>query len=59
MNACHLTASITAVANAISDKLSIEETTLLATVLVQLGDTLATIATQRAMCKAKKDNCKN
>ena len=47
MNSCQLTASITAVANAISSKLNIEETTLLATVLVQLGDTLATIATQR------------
>ena len=53
MNSCQLTASITAVANALSSKLSIEETTLLATVLVQLGDTLATIATQRAICEAK------
>lgn len=59
MNSCQLTASITAVANAISSKLSIEETTLLATVLVQLGDTLATIATQRAICEAKDDKGKN
>ena len=59
MNACELTASITAVANAIPCKLSIEETTLLATVLVQLGDTLATIATQRAICEEKTDRCKN
>ena len=59
MNSCQLTASITAVANAISSKLNIEETTLLATVLVQLGDTLATIATQRAIFEAKDDKGKN
>lgn len=40
MNSCQLTSSITAIANAISNKLSVEETTLLATILVQLGDTL-------------------
>ena len=55
MNTCQLTASITAVANALSCQLSVEETTLLATVFVQLGDTLATIATQRAICEAKND----
>ena len=59
MNSCQLTTSITAVANAISSKLSTDEITLLATVLVQLGDTLATIATQRAICEAKDDTCKN
>ena len=55
MNSYGLTTSITAVANAISCKLSIEETTLLATVFVQLGDTLATIATKRTICEAKKE----
>lgn len=55
MNYCQLTASITAIANTLSTKLSIEETTLLAAVLVQLGDTLATIATQRAIPDAKND----
>ena len=50
MNPCQLTASVTAIANAVSCNLSIEETTLLAAVLVQLGDTLATIATQRTIC---------
>lgn len=59
MNACELTASITAVANAISCKLSVAETTLLATVLVQLGDTLATIATQRAICEEETERCKH
>ena len=58
MNSCELTTSITAAANAISCQLSIEETTLLATVLVQLGDTLATIATKRTICEAKKEEPK-
>ena len=49
MNSCDLTASVTAFANAISTKLSIEEITLLAAVLVQLGDTLVTIATHRGL----------
>lgn len=59
MNPCQLTASITAIANALSSKLSIEETTLLAAVFVQIGDTLATIATQRTICDAQnnKSNC--
>ena len=48
MNACELTASVTAVANALACKLNNDELTLLAAVLVQLGDTLATIATQRS-----------
>ena len=50
MNPCGLTAAVTAVANAISSELSIEEISLLAAVLVQLGDTLATISVQRAAC---------
>ena len=54
MNSCQLTSSVTAVANALSSKLSIEEMTLLAAVLVQLGDTLATIATQRTICVGKE-----
>lgn len=53
INSCELTASITALANALSSKLTIEETTLLATVLVQLGDTLATIATQKSIYNIK------
>lgn len=50
MNTCQFTATITAIANAVASKLNIEETTLLAALLVQLGDTLATIATQRTIC---------
>ena len=55
MNACELTASVTAVANAIACKLSNEELTLLAAVLVQLGDTLATIATQNSICQTQRE----
>ena len=51
MNACELTASITAAANAIACKLSDDELSLLSAIPAQLGDTLATIATQRALCQ--------
>lgn len=50
MNACELTASVTAAANALACKLSDDDIALLSAVLVQLGDTLATIAAQRAVC---------
>ena len=59
MKPCQLTISITAVANAIAANLNTEETALLAAVIVQLGDTLATIATQRGICEAKEDKCRN
>lgn len=49
MNSCELTAAVTAVANTLACKMSNEELTLLASVLVQLGDTLVTIATQRSI----------
>lgn len=51
MNACELTASVTALANAIACRLSDEDLALLSAVLVQLGDTLATIAAQRGLCR--------
>ena len=51
MSPCELTASVTAVANALSCKFSDDELALLASVLVQLGDTLVTIVTQKAVCK--------
>lgn len=56
MNSCELTASITALANGISCNLSNEEITLLAAILVQLGDTLVTIVTQRDICKKINKN---
>lgn len=54
MNSCELTASITAVANTVAGKLSNDELSLLSVVLVQLGDTLATIAAHRAICENTK-----
>lgn len=51
MNSCELTAGVTALANGISCRLNNEELTLLAAILVQLGDTLVTIATQRSICE--------
>ena len=54
MNACELTATVTALANALACRLSDDELTLLSAVLVQLGDTLATIATQRGLCSPQK-----
>ena len=51
MNPCELTAAITAVANSIACRLSNDELTLLSSVFMQLGDTLATIAAQRAICE--------
>ncbi len=58
MNHCELTASITAAANVIACKFSDDELALLSTVLVQLGDTLATISANRSLCaniESKKD----
>ena len=56
MNPCGLTAAVTALANAISCELTIEELTLLAAIFVQLGDTLATIATQKGICAEEKND---
>ena len=43
MNSFELTASITALANILAGKLTADEAALLASIFVQLGDTLATI----------------
>lgn len=51
MNSFELTTSISTMANAIACKLNVEETTLLAAIFVQLGDTLATIATHKTICE--------
>lgn len=48
-----LTVAVTAMASAIARCRSDEEIALLAAVFTQLGDTLATIAAQRALCGAK------
>lgn len=53
MDACELTAAVTALANVLAGKLTDDELTLLGAVLTQLGDTLTTIATRRSLCAAK------
>ena len=59
MNSCELTASITALANALACKLSIDEVSLLGAAFAQLGDTLTTIALQRTLCENSKENSKS
>ena len=54
MNACNLTAAVTALANTIACGLKAEEVTLLSSVFMQLGDTLATIAAHKALCEARE-----
>ena len=45
-----LTTAVNTLAVAIAERLNGEELDLAAAILVQLGDTLATISTQRAIC---------
>lgn len=49
-----LVAAITAAAAAMAQGRSADELSLLAAVLTQLGDTLATIAAQKALCQAER-----
>lgn len=51
MSAECLAASINALAISIAQDKSVNELSLLAASLTQLGDTLATIATQRSICE--------
>jgi len=55
MNGCELSVGVTALAIAIAAQIEeTEELSLLGAVLTQLGDTLATIASQRALCESRK-----
>ena len=45
-----LTSAVTALANAIAYNLTVDEIALIASIFVQLGDTLATIAAQENLC---------
>lgn len=51
MNPCTFSMSVSAIANAIAKDLSDEEINLLASVFMQLGDTLTTIVAFRAICE--------
>lgn len=53
MNSLELTSAITALANALACRLTVEEISLLAGILVQLGDTLSIIAAREAMCLSR------
>lgn len=57
MNPCQLTMSVTALANSIACDLSDEDLELAAAIFSQLGDTLATIAVQRARCTKEEQSC--
>ena len=49
MSSPELTLAITAIANAISQGLTVTELALAASIFVQIGDTLATIAASEAL----------
>ena len=51
INSLELTSAVTALANAIACKLTPNEIALVASIFVQLGDTLATIAASQAPCE--------
>ena len=53
MNACELTAAITALANSIACGLSTDELNLIGVIFTQLGDTLLTIGACRDICAPK------
>ena len=50
MHSLELTSAITALANAIACRLTVEEMALVSGVFIQLGDTLATIAARESLC---------
>ena len=57
MNALELTSAVTALANAVACALTPGEIALAASILVQLGDTLATMAAEQALCEERtKEN---
>ena len=56
MNSLEVTSAVTALANAIACQLTNDEIILLAGILVQLGDTLVTIATWRDLCEKSVDS---
>ena len=51
-----LTSAVTALANAIACNLTVDEIALIASIFVQLGDTLATIAARENLCGNQNKN---
>lgn len=54
MHSCSLTYGITTLANIIAEELSDGELAVVGALFTQLGDTLATISVQRALCSTKE-----
>lgn len=55
MRSLELTSAVTALANAIACNLTPDEMALIASIFVQLGDTLATIAARESLCIENKN----
>ena len=55
MSSLELTSAVTAIANAIARKLTPSEIALVASIFVQLGDTLATIVAQQTLCEEQSE----
>lgn len=53
MQSCELIMSISALACCIAQERSVDEISLLASIFSQLGDSLATIAAQEALCSSQ------
>ena len=56
MNSLEVTSAVTALANTIACQLTNDEVILLASILVQLGDTMVTIATWKDLCEKSADS---
>lgn len=59
MDPCSLSLGVTALANAVACRLDDAQLGLLALILTQLGDTLATIAAGRACCCDRRLDCES
>ncbi len=59
MQSCNLVLTISALACEITKNKTADEISLLATIFTQLGDTLATIAAQEAICSSDERNSKS
>ena len=56
MNSLEITSAINALANVIACDLTTSEIAFVASLFVQLGDTLATVAATRALCEEIAEN---
>ena len=55
MNPIELSSAVSALASALACKLTPSEIALVASIFVQLGDTLATIAASQALCEERAE----